>query len=161
MATTNNLVMPYYVKKVTNLTSKVFNRYFAHVRRQGTLSTRGLADHMLSHGLIANKGELIKTLSMLSECIPELVAQGYGVKLDGLGIFYPSILNKKGGAATAEEFNAAQHIKGVRFRFTPDSTDLDNLTSKAYGKEVSLEGGWEKDADGNMIKIKKTEEPEP
>ena len=34
MATTNNLVMPYYVKKVTNPTSKVFNRYFAHVRRQ-------------------------------------------------------------------------------------------------------------------------------
>ena len=161
MATTNNLVMPYYVKKVTNPTSKVFNRYFAHVRRQGTLSTRGLADHMLSHGLIANKGELIKTLSMLSECIPELVAQGYGVKLDGLGIFYPSILNKKGGTATAEEFNAAQHIKGVRFRFTPDSSDLDNLTSKAYGKEVSLEGGWEKDTDGNMIKIKKTDDPEP
>ena len=161
MATTNNLVMPYYVKKVINPTSRVNNRYFAHVRRQGTLSTRGLADHMLSHGFIANKGELIKTLSMLSECIPELVAQGYGVKLDGLGIFYPSILNKKGGAATAEEFNAAQHIKGVRFRFTPDSSDLDNLTSKAYGKEVSLEGGWEKDTDGNMIKIKKTEEPEP
>jgi hypothetical protein len=98
---------------------------------------------------------------MLSECIPELVAQGYGVKLDGLGIFYPSILNKKGGSASAEEFNAAQHIKGVRFRFTPDSSDLDNLTSKAYGKEVSLEGGWEKDADGNMIKIKKTDDPEP
>ena len=161
MATTNNLVMPYYVKKVINPTSRVNNRYFAHVRRQGTLSTRGLADHMLSHGFIANKGELIKTLSMLSECIPELVAQGYGVKLDGLGIFYPSILNKKGGAATAEEFNAAQHIKGVRFRFTPDSSDLDNLTSKAYGKEVSLEGGWEKDTDGNMIKIKKTDDPEP
>ena len=161
MATTNNLVMPYYVKKVINPTSRVNNRYFAHVRRQGTLSTRGLADHMLSHGFIANKGELIKILSMLSECIPELVAQGYGVKLDGLGIFYPSILNKKGGAASAEEFNAAQHIKGVRFRFTPDSSDLDNLTSKAYGKEVSLEGGWEKDTDGNMIKIKKAEEPEP
>ena len=161
MATTNNLVMPYYVKKVINPTSRVNNRYFAHVRRQGTLSTRGLADHMLSHGFIANKGELIKTLSMLSECIPELVAQGYGVKLDGLGIFYPSILNKKGGAASAEEFNAAQHIKGVRFRFTPDSSDLDNLTSKAYGKEVSLEGGWEKDTDGNMIKIKKTDDPEP
>jgi hypothetical protein len=161
MATTNNLVMPYYVKKVINPTSRVNNRYFAHVRRQGTLSTRGLADHMLSHGFIANKGELIKTLSMLSECIPELVAQGYGVKLDGLGIFYPSILNKKGGSASAEEFNAAQHIKGVRFRFTPDSSDLDNLTSKAYGKEVSLEGGWEKDTDGNMIKIKKTDDPEP
>ena len=34
----------------------------------------------------------------LSECIPELVAQGYGVKLDGIGIFYPTIANVKGGA---------------------------------------------------------------
>ena len=152
MANTNHLVMPYYVSKITNPLSKVANRYFAHVRRQGTLSTRGLADHMLSHGLIANKGELIKTLSMLSECIPELVAQGYGVKLDGLGIFYPSIANEKGGAEKAEDFNASVHVRGVRFRFTPDSTDLDNLTTKAYGKRVTLQGGYEK-VGKNYIKI--------
>ena len=158
MANTNHLVMPYYVSKITNPLSKVANRYFAHVRRQGTLSTRGLADHMLSHGLIANKGELIKTLSMLSECIPELVAQGYGVKLDGLGIFYPSIANEKGGAEKAEDFNAAQHIRGVRFRFTPDSSNLDDLTSTAYGKQCVLEGGWEKVGD-NFIRIKAAETP--
>ena len=139
MATTNNLVMPYYVKKVINPTSRVNNRYFAHVRRQGTLSTRGLADHMLSHGFIANKGELIKTLSMLSECIPELVAQGYGVKLDGLGIFYPSVETTKGGSRTVENAvaNLNSLIEGVHLRFRPEGEKEEKLTSKAL-KEMCV-----------------------
>ena len=153
MATTNNLVMPYYVKKVINPTSRVNNRYFAHVRRQGTLSTRGLADHMLSHGFIANKGELIKTLSMLSECIPELVAQGYSVKLDGIGIFYPVIANAKGGADSVDDFSVTKNIAGVRFRFKPDSTDLDNLTTKAFGRKVSFGNGYYKESAGKRAPL--------
>ena len=143
--------MPFYVQKVTNPLSKVSGRYFAHVRRQPTLSTRGLAAHMVDHGL-TSKADVLAMLAKLSECIPELVAQGYGVKLDGLGIFYPTIANEKGGAEKAEDFNASVHVRGVRFRFTPDSTDLDNLTTKAYGKRVTLQGGYEK-VGKNYIKI--------
>ena len=39
--------------------------------------------------------------------------------------------NAKGGAGSPAEFNVGQHIAGVRFRFSPDSTNLDDLTSKA------------------------------
>ena len=80
--------------------------------------------------------------------MPELVAQGYGVKLDGIGIFYPVIANQKGGAQSVEAFNIAQNVKGVRFKFRPDSTDLDDLTVKAFGKKVTLGNGYYKEEKG-------------
>ena len=80
--------------------------------------------------------------------MPELVAQGYGVKLDGIGIFYPVIANEKGGAESVEAFNVAQNVKGVRFKFRPDSTDLDDLTVKAFGKKVTLGNGYYKEEKG-------------
>ena len=142
MATKNTLTMGYVLKKNTNPTSRVVNRWFAYVDHQGTLSTRGLAEHMIEHGLVGSKGDVLAMLDKLSECIPELVAQGYGVKLNSIGIFYPTIANKKGGAASVEEFSTTKNIKGVRFRFKADSTDLDDLTTKAFGKKVSFGNGY-------------------
>ena len=146
---TNTLIMSYVLKKMQNIKSPVNNRWFAHVNRQGTLSTRGLADHMIEHGLVGNRGDVVAMLAKLSECIPELVAQGYGVKLDGIGIFYPTIANKKGGADSVEDFSVTKNIDGIRFRFTPDSTNLDDMTSKAFGKRVTLGNGYYQTETGN------------
>ena len=156
--------MSYVLRKNSNDQSPVYNRWFANVNRQGTLSTRGLADHMIEHGLVGNRGDVIAMLSKLSECIPELVAQGYSVKLDGIGIFYPTIANKKGGVASVEDFSVTKNIKGVRFRFKPDSTDLDDLTTKAFGKKVSFGNGYYQEQSGAkapMIPLAAAEEPEP
>ena len=164
MATKNTLTMGYVLKKITNPTSKVFNRWFAYVDHQGTLSTRGLAQHMIEHGMEGNRGDVEAVLAKISECIPELVAQGYGVKLNSIGIFYPTIANKKGGAATVEDFSTTKNIKGVRFRFKPDSTDLDDLTTKAFGKRVSFGNGYYQTESGPKAPkypLNYEEEPEP
>ena len=132
--------MSYVLKQFNNDQSPVNGRWFAYVNRPGILSTRGLANHMVEHGM-TNKADVLAMLAKLSECIPELVAQGYSVKLDGIGVFYPVIANRKGGAANPGEFSVADNVQGVRFRFKPDSTDLDNLTSRTFGKHVSLGNG--------------------
>ncbi|MBQ4386854.1 MAG: hypothetical protein II822_04560, partial [Prevotella sp.] len=139
---TNTLIMSYVLKKFKNARSSANNRWFAYVNKTGTLSTRGLAQHMIEHGLISNRAEVEAILTKLSECIPELVAQGYGVKLEGIGIFYPTIANVKGGAETVADFTISQNIKGVHFRFRPDSTNLDDLTTKAFGKKVTFGNGY-------------------
>ena len=136
----NSLIMSYVLKQFNNDQSPVNGRWFAYVNRPGILSTRGLANHMVEHGM-TNKADVLAMLAKLSECIPELVAQGYSVKLDGIGVFYPVIANRKGGAANPGEFSVADNVQGVRFRFKPDSTDLDNLTSRTFGKHVSLGNG--------------------
>ena len=156
--------MSYVLKKMQNVKSPVNNRWFAHVNRQGTLTTRGLADHMIEHGLVGNRGDVVAMLAKLSECIPELVAQGYGVKLDGIGIFYPTIANKKGGADSVEDFSVTKNIDGIRFRFTPDSTNLDDMTSKAFGKRVTLGNGYYQTETGNKapkIPLAAAVTPEP
>ena len=161
---TNTLIMSYVLKKFKNARSSANNRWFAYVNKTGTLSTRGLAQHMIEHGLIGNRAEVEAMLTKLSECIPELVAQGYGVKLDGIGIFYPTIANVKGGAETVYDFNVSQNIKGVHFRFRPDSTNLDDLTTKAFGKKVTFGNGYYQEQSGKkapMIPLAAAEEPEP
>ena len=161
---TNTLIMSYVLRKFKNARSSANNRWFAYVNKAGMLSTRGLAQHMIEHGMIGNRAEVQAMLTKLSECIPELVAQGYGVKLDGIGIFYPTIANVKGGAETVADFNLTQNVKGVRFRFKPDSTDLDDLTTKAFGKKVTFGNGFYQEQSGKkapMIPLAAAEEPEP
>ena len=161
---TNTLTMGYVLHKVKNDQSPVYNRWFARVDRPGTLSTRGLAQHMIEHGLVGNRADVESMLSKLSECIPELVAQGYGVKLDGIGIFYPTIKNRKGGAASVTEFTISENVEGVRFRFRPDSTDLDDLTAKAFGKKVSFGNGYYQTETGKKapkIPLAAAENPQP
>jgi hypothetical protein len=113
--------MGYVLKKITNPTSKVFNRWFAYVDHQGTLSTRGLAQHMIEHGMAGNRGDV-------------------------------------------EDFSTTKNIKGVRFRFKPDSTDLDDLTTKAFGKRVSFGNGYYQTESGPKAPkypLNYEEEPEP
>ena len=145
----NSLIMSYVVRKNKNPNSLVNGKWFAFVKSRGVLSTRGLAEHMIGHGLVSNKGDVLAFLAKLSECIPELVAQGYSVKLDSIGIFYPTIANNGKKAPTdVADFNIAESVKGVRFRFKPDSTDLDDLTTKTFGKRVSFGDGYYQTAKG-------------
>ena len=163
MPTLNKFVMSYVLRKFKNARSSSNNRWFAYVNKTGLLTTRGLANHMIEHGM-TNKAEVLAMLAKLSECIPELVAQGYSVKLDGIGIFYPTIANVKGGAESPAEFNLTQNVKGVRFKFRPDSTNLDDLTTKAFGKKVSFGNGYYQEQSGAkapMIPLVAAEEPEP
>ena len=143
----NSLIMSYVLRKFKNARSSANNRWFAYVNKQGILTTRGLANHMIEHGM-TSKADVLAMLAKLSECIPELVAQGYSVKLDGIGIFYPVIANVKGGAESPAEFTVSQNIKGVRFRFKPDSTDLDDLTTKAFGKKITFGNGYYQEQSG-------------
>ena len=160
----HNLTMGYVLQKVSNPTSKVFNRWFAWTDYQGTISTRGLAEYLIALGVQLDRAVLEQVIVRLAQAVPEIVAQGYGVQLEGLGIFHATIANKKGGAATVQAFSVQEHIKGVRFHFRPSSTDLDNLTTKQFGQKVSFGKGYfktESGAKAPKYPLNYEEEPEP
>ena len=142
MATLNNFVMSYVLMQNTNVKSPVKDRWFAKVNRTGNITTRGLAEYLITLGV-----------ALLAQAVPGIVAQGYGVKIPGLGIFYPTIANKKGGADSVDDFSVTKNIDGVRFRFRPDSTDLDNLTTKAFGRKVSFGNGYYKESAGKRAPL--------
>jgi len=140
-------------RKNINTKSAANGKYYAEVDRQKTLTTRGLAAHLKEHNCMVGRDAIQAVLVKLSECIPELVAQGVGVKLDGLGIFYPTIRNKKGGATEEQmldsEFNPTSIVEGVHVRFLPESSTLDNLTSRQFmTRSVST-------ASQNIVKVEK------
>ena len=132
----NKISMGINYRKKTNARMTGSGNYFAEVDRRETLSTRGLAGHLKEHGCLAGIDAIQAVLVKISQCVPELVAQGIGVKLDGLGIFYPTVKNKKGGATEAQmldkDFNPTSLIEGVHVRFSPEASDLDNITSRQF-----------------------------
>ncbi len=130
------------IRQDRNSASRTYGMWFPFVDSPGTLSTRALCEHIASHGSIWTEDIVAGILAQLKECIPELVAQGYGVKLDGLGIFWPTVENKKGGAESGVDYNPDSEIEGVHIRFQPDNTDLDKLSLKAFKEYCSLEQGY-------------------
>ncbi len=67
-------------------------------------------------------------IKKLGECIPELVAQGQPVKIDGLGIFYGTAENKKNGLTKAQlldvKVNPLDVLAGIHLRFQPQGDSL-------------------------------------
>ena len=141
----NNLKFPYVIRQDTSSNPRKSGKYYGRSYPKGLLDTRGLAEHMTEHGLVRNTGRVYSVLSKLCECLPELLAQGVGVKLDGLGTFYPGLESK--GVADPTKFSAQKHIKGIHIRILPWSEQVGNLTSKAFLSKCELEymGGWQEE----------------
>ncbi len=141
MALVNNPVMGVNVRKNKNSKSLAFGKYYPEVDLQPTLSLRGFAQHMIDHGTIYTRDVLEGVLIKITECLPELVAQGIPVQLKGLGIFRPTI-SVKDPATTLESLegmNPNELVKAVHIRFIPDQTKLDNLAGPAFKDACSLE----------------------
>ena len=142
MSQTNFLTLKVNLRQNTNEKSTGYGKYYAEVDNERTLTTLGLAKHLKDHGCLAGLDAIQAVLAKLSECVPEIVSQGYGVMLDGLGKFYPTL--KSEGATTnqmkAEGWQVANIVKGVRLRFLPTSKQMNNVTSKQYLTRCSIEG---------------------
>jgi predicted histone-like DNA-binding protein len=120
-----------------------FGKFYPVVDQQKTLSLRGFAEHMASHGSLYSRGVVEGVLNQICECLPELVAQGVPVKLGSLGTFYPTAQVEKnaavGGYDEMEGLNPATIVKGIRIRFRPDSTKLDNICGPKFKDRCALE----------------------
>ena len=128
--------------KNSNQKSDYFGHYYGRVVRVATLSTRAFAQHIADHGSIYTLDIVTGVLRKLTDCLIEQLAEGKGVKLDGIGTFYPTAKNVKEGAATiadAKDMGADQLIEGIHVRFTPEGTELDDITSKAMKKRSALQ----------------------
>ena len=139
MATKEKEIMLVNVRKDENSASRTYGMYFGEVEYKGLLSTRALADHIADHGSVWTRDVVEGILKQLQICIPEKVCQGYGVELQGIGIFYPTAKAVKGGVEGPQGFNNVSEIcDGIRIRFTPDQTKLDNKCSKQFKEHCSL-----------------------
>ena len=123
--------------------STAYGKYYPEVDTQKTLSLRGFAQHMTDHGSLYGRAIVEGVLLQITECLPELVAQGVPVQLGSLGTFYPTAEVKKDAAvlnvAAMDGLNPNDIVKAIHIRFLPDSTKLDNLCGPKFKDACTLE----------------------
>ena len=143
----NQLRFGIALRKNNNKKSVGYNKYYVEKARTETLTQRGLIKHMTEHGLSVPRSIIEAVITQLAQCIPELCAQGVGVKLNSLGTFYPTIASEAIEESELKaDMDASKYIKGIHVRFLPDGTKLDDFTSVEMTRSTytTLEGVKEK-----------------
>ena len=140
---TERIAMGINLRKNKNSVSTAYGKYYPEVDTKKTLSLCGFAQHMVDHGSIYTRDIVEGVLLKITDCLPELVAQGVPVQLGSLGTFYPTAEVVKDGAvqniAAMDGLNPNDVVKAIHIRFLPDSTKLDNLCGPQFKNRCTLE----------------------
>jgi nucleoid DNA-binding protein len=123
--------------------SEMFGRYYPEAESKETLSTKGFAKHVSEHGgTLVNYEFMQLVLAAIVKCLKEMMSQGQPVKLDGLGTFRPTVTSVKSGAASIEEAltkGVNNMVAGVNFVFIPENVQGEEITSKKFKEQCSLQ----------------------
>ena len=147
----------YDIYKVKNVKSPVNGRFFGRVVPTETMDTEGLAQHIAEHGSVFTEDVVNGVLDKARRCILELLLDSKKVKLNGLGTFYLSAHNRKGGADTLEDFSVTKNIQGLHIRFLPDQSDSKNLSAKTLFQKANFK--WAEELKRESAESKPNPEP--
>ena len=141
----------YEVKKNQNSKSTAFGKWFAQIKTLETLNTRRLAQHISEHGSIYTPDVVYGVLEKFRSCLIEMLLESKKVKIEGLGTFYCTLENQKGGALKKEDFNVNKHLRALHIRFLPEQEAEQNISSREFLKKaefINIEQ-WLKGEDGS------------
>ena len=128
----------YEVKKNQNSKSTSYGRWFAQIKTLETLNTRKLAQHISEHGSIYTPDVVYGVLEKFRSCLLEMLLESKKVKIEGLGTFYCTVENQKGGALKKEDFNVSKHLKALHIRFLPEQEQEQNISSREFLKKAEF-----------------------
>jgi hypothetical protein len=90
-------------------------------------------------------------LEKFRSCLLEMLLESKKVKIEGLGTFYCTLENQKGGALKKEDFNVNKHLRALHIRFLPEQEAEQNISSREFLKKaefINIEQ-WLKGEDGS------------
>ena len=128
----------YLLKQNKNQSSRIFGKWFAHGKTIETLNTRKMANHIAEHGSIYTPDVVFGVLEKFRSCLIEMLLESKRVKIDGLGIFYTTLENEKGGADKKEDFNPTKNLKALHIRFLPDQEAETKISSREFIKKAEF-----------------------
>ena len=138
-----NIAFLVNLRKNTIPESDMYGRYYPEAETKETLTTKGFAKHVSEHGgTLVNYEFMQLVLASIVKCLKEMMSQGQPVKLDGLGTFRPTITSVKNGAASIEEAltkGVNNMVAGVNFTFLPENAQGEEITSKKFKDQCSLQ----------------------
>jgi len=122
--------------------SKMMGRYYPEAESREALTTKGFAKHVAEHGGMVTYEFMQLVLASIVKCLKEMISQGQPVKLDGLGTFRPTLTSVTGGAASIEDalrMGVNNLVAGVNFVFIPENVQGEEITSKKFKDQCSLQ----------------------
>ena len=138
-----NIAFLVNLRKNTVPGSDMEGRYYPEAESKETLTTKGFARHVSDHGGTLVSYELMQlVMSAIVKCLKEMMSQGQPVKLDGLGTFRPTFTSVNNGAASIEEaltMGVNNMVAGVNFVFIPENAQGEEITSKKFKEQCSLQ----------------------
>ena len=103
---------------------------------RGTLSLNDMAEHIMKHGTVYTEDVVIGVITKLKSCIQEMLADGYKVKLDGIGTLYPTLTSE--GVDDAKDFSAQENIVRVGVSFLADQSRKSQYKASAMKQNTTL-----------------------
>ncbi len=138
-----NIAFLVNLRKNTVPGSDMEGRYYPEAESKETLTTKGFARHVSDHGGTLVSYELMQlVMAAIVKCLKEMMSQGQPVKLDGLGTFRPTVTSVKSGAASIEDalrMGVNNIVAGVNFIFIPENAQGEEITSKKFKEQCSLQ----------------------
>ena len=128
----------YEVTENKNRFNKAYGKWFGHIKALETLNTRKLANHISEHGSIYTPDVVYGVLEKFRSCLIEMLLESKKVKIEGLGTFYCTVENQKGGALKKEDFNVNKHLKALHIRFLPEQEPEQNISSREFLKKAEF-----------------------
>ena len=128
----------YVLKQNNNSDAKIYGKWFAYMKSVETLNTRKLANHIAEHGSIYTPDVVFGVLEKFRSCLLEMLMNSRKVKIDGLGTFFTTIENEKGGAISKDDFNVQKNLKALHIRFIPEGEQELNISSREFIKKAEF-----------------------
>ena len=120
----------------TGETRQKVKKTYGKIIYRGTLNLADLAEHIMKHGTVYTEDVVIGVMTKMKTCMQELLAEGYKVKLDGIGTLYPKVTSK--GVADAKDFSAQDDITRVGISFLADQSKKSLYKASATRSATSL-----------------------
>ena len=103
---------------------------------RGTLSLADMAEHIMKHGTVYTEDVVIGVITKLKTCMQEMLADGYKVKLDGIGTLYPVLTSE--GVADAKDYSAQENVTRVGVSFLADQSKKSQYKASAMKQGTKL-----------------------
>jgi predicted histone-like DNA-binding protein len=103
---------------------------------RGTLSLADMAEHIMKHGSVYTEDVVIGVITKLKTCMQEMLANGYKVKLDGIGTLYPVLSSK--GVENSKDFSANEAVTRLGISFLADQSKKSVYKASAMRQGATL-----------------------
>ena len=117
-------------------TRQKVKKTYGKIIYRGTMSLNDMAEHIMKHGSVYTEDVVIGVITKLKTCMQEMLADGYKVKLDGIGTLYPVLTSE--GVTDASKYSAQENVTRVGVSFLADQSKKSQFKASAMKQGTKL-----------------------